>query len=81
MDTCVIIRQGKKYDFHMKAVTMIESVTGRLKITQYEDKGVISIMNLVETTWLIRYPRPIEITFVQVSEFIGHEFIKFPIEK
>ena len=33
-------------------------------------------MNLVETTWLTRYPRPMEITYYQGSEFIGHEFRK-----
>ena len=30
--------------------------------------------------WLSRHPRPIEITYVQGSEFIGHEFIKKLIE-
>ena len=36
--------------------------------------------NLVETTWLSRYPQPIEITYDQGKEFIGHEFRKFLIE-
>ena len=55
---------------------MIDSVTGWFEIAQYDDKILISIANLVETTWISRYPRPIEITYDQGSEFIGHEFIK-----
>ena len=47
---------------------------------QYNDKRSISIANLVETTWLCRYPRPIEITYGQGSEFIGHDFRKPLIE-
>ena len=59
---------------------MIERVTGWYKITQYYDKRAISIENLVETMWLTRYPIPMDITYDQGSEFIGHEFIKSPIE-
>ena len=39
-----------------------------------------SIANLVETMWLSRYPRPIEITYDQGKEFSGHEFRKTLIE-
>ena len=46
---------------------MIDPVTGWFEIAQYEDKIEISIANLVETTWLSRYPRPIEITYDQGS--------------
>ena len=59
---------------------MIDSLTGWFEISQYEDKRAISITNLVETTWLYRYPRPIEITYDQGNEFIGHEFRKSLIE-
>ena len=59
---------------------MIDPVTGWYKITQYDDKIVISIANLFETTWLNRYPRSMEITYDQGSEFIGHEFRKYLIE-
>ena len=55
---------------------MINPVTGWLEITQYNDKRSISIANLVKTTWLSRYPRPIEIMYEQWSEFIDHELIK-----
>ena len=41
---------------------------------------MISIADLVETTWLSRYSIPIEITYKQGSEFIGREFRKSLIE-
>ena len=37
-------------------------------------------MELVETIWLSRYPIPIEITYDQGKEFIGHRIIHFLIE-
>ena len=40
---------------------MIDPVTGWSEITQYDDKRLIPIANLVEITWLTRYPRPREI--------------------
>ena len=60
---------------------MIYSVTVWFKITQYEDTRAISISNFVETTGLTRYPIPMEITHVQGSEFIIHEFRIYLIEK
>ena len=59
---------------------MIYPVTGWFNIAQYNDKRSISIANLVETKWLSRYPRAIEIMYDQGSEFIGHEFRKYLIE-
>ena len=32
--------------------------------------------DLVETMWLTRYHRSMDLTYDQGSEFIGHEFIK-----
>ena len=46
---------------------MIGPVIGWFEITQYDNKRAISITNLVETTWIYRYPRPIEITYDQGS--------------
>ena len=60
---------------------MIDPVTEWFKRTKYEGKRVISIQNLVETTWLNRYPSPTENTHDQGSEFIGHEFRKSLIEE
>ena len=59
---------------------MIDPVTGRFEIVQYDDKIAITIANLVETTWMSRYPGPIEITYDQGKYFIGHKFRKSLIE-
>ena len=61
----VIRRKGKKEKLHLKAVVAIYPITGWFELAQYEDKRVISIANLVETTWMSRYPRPIEIIYEQ----------------
>ena len=71
-----IIIKGQKEILDLKSVNIIGLVTGWFEITQYDDKIAISISNLVKTTWLTRYPRPMEITHGQGSKFIGHEFIK-----
>ena len=55
---------------------MIEPVIGWFKIIQYDDKRALSIANLVETAWLARYPKPMEIVYDQGSEFMGCEFRK-----
>ena len=59
---------------------MIDLVTGWFKITQYDNKIAISSVNLIETTRLTRYPRPMEVIYDQGSEFIGLEFRKSLIE-
>ena len=41
---------------------------------------MISILSLVETKWMSIYPIPVEITYDQGSEFIGHKFRKSLIE-
>ena len=46
---------------------MIDSVIGRFKITQYDNKRAISIANLVEAKWLDRYPRTVRIKYDQGS--------------
>ena len=51
-----------------------------VKITKYDDKIALSLTNLVEITWLTRYPRPREITYDQESEIIGHKIRKYLIE-
>ena len=39
------------------------------------------IENLVETTWLVRYPCPVEITYDRGGEFLGHEFKSSLVEQ
>ena len=53
---------------------MIDLVTGWFEVTQYSNKEAMTIMNLVETTWLVRYPWPVEIMYDQGGEFLCHEF-------
>ena len=57
-----IKRQGQKEILNIKSVNMIYPVTMWFEIMHYGYKRVISIKNLVDTTWLTRYPRPMEIT-------------------
>ena len=53
---------------------MIEPVTGWFEVTQYSNKKATTITNLAETTWLVRYPWPVEITYDRGEEFLGHKF-------
>ena len=59
---------------------MIYPVTGWFEVTQYRDKKTITIANLVETTWLVWYTWPVEITHDQEREFLGHKFKNSLIE-
>ena len=63
----VIRIKGKKENLNLKAVTIIDTVTGWFESVQYDDKRAINTMNLVETTCLSRYPIPTEITYDPVS--------------
>ena len=65
---------------HLESLTMINPVTVWFEISQYDDKKERYIAKLVDTTWMSRYPIPIEITYVQGSDFIGNEFRKSLIE-
>ena len=55
---------------------MDDPVTGRFKITEYDNKHATTTTNLVETMCLTGYPWPTEITHYQGSKFIGKEFRK-----
>ena len=68
----IIGRKIKNEKLHLKLFTMINHVTEWFEIAKYDNKIAISIANLVETAWLYRYPRPIEITYDLGSEFVGH---------
>ena len=59
---------------------MIDTVKGWFEVVRYDGKIKITIANLVETAWLSRYPRPIELTYDQRKEYIGHELRKSLIE-
>ena len=55
---------------------MMDHVTGWLEIKKYNNKRKISIVNLVNTTWLYRHPIAMEIIYYNGSECIGHDFGK-----
>ena len=58
-------RKRQKENLHMKYVTIIYPVTGWFEIAQYNGEREISIANLVETKWLSKYPKIIEIAYDQ----------------
>ena len=60
---------------------MIDTVNIWIEIMQYNDRKAMAITNLVETTWLVRYPWPVEITYDPWVEFFGHEFKNILIEQ
>ena len=62
-----IRRKGKKENLHLKAVTVLDTLTGCFEVVRYDDQRAITIVNLVETTWLSGYPRPVELTYDQVK--------------
>mgnify|MGYP000620621369 CR=1 FL=1 len=52
-------------------ITMIDPATGWFEIKQIKNEEAIEIANIVETTWLTRYPWPTELTFDKGTEFMG----------
>jgi len=52
-------------------VTMIDPATGWFEIRELKDKEAITVANLVEQTWLTRYPWPTELVFDRGTEFMG----------
>ena len=49
--------------FHIKSITMIDPVNGWFEITKYGKNKATMIANLVKTTWLVQFPRPVEIMY------------------
>ena len=60
------IRRGVHNDpLILKALTMIDPETGWFEIVRYDYKQAATISNVVEQTWLFRYPRPTIIMYDQ----------------
>ena len=53
---------------------MIDPITRWFEVVQYLESKAMKIVNLVETTWLVQYPWPVDITYEHRGEFLGHEF-------
>ena len=60
---------------------MIDPATGWFEICTHDDKRAITVANLVELTWLSRYPRPSKVTMDRGKEFVGKEFKRELCEK
>ena len=69
-----IKRKGKP-KLTLWCVTMIDPATGWFEMREIPNKEAITIANLVEQTWLTRYPWPEQIQFDRGSEFLA-EFAK-----
>ena len=53
------------------ALTMIDPATGWLEIKDIKTKQADNVANVLEQTWLTRYPRPSVITLNRGSEFMA----------
>ena len=71
-----ICRKGKD-PIILKSLTMIDPITGCFEGTQYCDKKEMIITNLIETTCLVQYQWPVEITYDRGGEILSHEFLKW----
>ena len=58
-----------KHAFQLRCLTMIDPATGWFEIVQVPEKRADLISNLIETTWLTRYPWPTEVVMDRGSEF------------
>ena len=55
----------------LQCVTMIDPATGWFEMKTTEGKSAMEVANIVEQTWLSRYPWPQEIVYDRGSEFMG----------
>ena len=55
----------------LQCVTMIDPATGWFELKTTEGKTAIEVANIVEQTWLSRYPWPQEIVYDRGSEFMA----------
>jgi hypothetical protein len=65
-----IKRRGKK-NLILWCLTMIDPATGWFEMREIPNKEAITVANLVEQTWLTRYPWPNQIVFDRGKEFMG----------
>jgi hypothetical protein len=58
----------------LHAMTMFDPATSWFEVVEIPNKRAITCANLLENTWLCRYPRPKQCIFDNGSEFLGEEF-------
>ena len=61
----------KKKDLVLWCVTMIDPVTGWFKMAEIKTKSADVIANVIELTWLNRYPWPTEVVLDRGREFMA----------
>jgi len=64
-----IRKRHKKYT--LWCVTMIDPATSWLEIREIKNKTAERVANVVEQTWLTRYPWPTQLIFDRGTEFMG----------
>ena len=57
------------------------TIMGWFEITQYNNNKEMKIKNLVETTWLDRYPWTTKTNYQWGLEFLGHDYKKVLIKE
>jgi transposase InsO family protein len=65
------LKRKSKAALKLWCVTMIDPATGWFEMKQINDKEATTVANIVETTWLTRYPWPTMITYDQGTEFMA----------
>jgi hypothetical protein len=63
-------QKGKK-TLQLWCITMIDPATGWFEMRELRDKAAITTANLVEQTWLTRYPIPQILTYDRGTEFMA----------
>jgi hypothetical protein len=58
----------------LHAMTMFEHATAWFEVVEIPNERAVTCADLVENTWLCRYPRPLQCIFDNGSEFLGAEF-------
>eukprot|EP00957_Ditylum_brightwellii_P064400 4887954-Ditylum_brightwellii.AAC.1 len=65
------MRMERKKDISLWCVTMIDPVTSLFEIAEIKTKRADIIANVVETTWLTRYPYPTQVVLDRGKEFMA----------
>ena len=65
------IHQKGKTDLNLWCVTTIDLATGWMEIKEIPNKQADTIANIVEQTWLTRYPRPSQLNLDRGTEFMA----------
>ena len=66
------VRNKNGYDYQIHVMTMVDPVTGWFELEQlFDSPTAFRCQQILDTSWLARYPRPREIGFDNGGEFKG----------